>query len=263
MPKTKQKKHDLENLQQNFVGHIFNRGNLLALDNLGYSKQEALARLNIYRNNVFGSFEEVLSAIFEVTKKNIGEEKFSKLVEKYSLKHCSKSGNLDEFGDEFPNFIKRIKPTFLSDLASLELFYHLAYFAADAEPFKVEEFQKIAPENFQNLSFVLHPSCFLFKSKFKIFSIWKNNKKSKITTKESEFLLIERALGKVQVHKLSQAEFIFLDNLNSGKKLFDTYKKIHRITNPSTTRQRRFAREPDIGKILSKFISLGIISNFN
>jgi hypothetical protein len=258
MPKSEAKKNRGQVLksQQQFADHIFDRRKVSILNSLPYSSQEALARLNIYRNNVFGNFSSVLSSIFEVTKKIIGEEKFEELVEKYCVKFSSKSGNLDDYGSEFPQFLKKIKPAFLLDLAMLEWLYHQSYFSADAKNFDVEKFKKISAEKFQNLQFELHPSCFLMESKFAIFLLWKNNvenKKQKIRpAKKSEFIMVERVSGKSMIHKISPAEFIFLSNLNRKKNLYETYKKISRVT-----------KKPcDIGKILSKFIELGVIINF-
>jgi hypothetical protein len=192
------KNKNLGKLQQNFSDHIFNRRKVSILSSFSYSSQEALARLNIYRNNVFGNFSSVLSSIFEVTKKKLGEKKFDELVEKYCVKFSSKSGNLDDYGSEFPQFLKKIKPAFLSDLARLEWLYHQSYLSAEAGNFDVEKFKKIIPENFQNLCFELHPSCFLLRSKFAIFSLWKNgiedNLKKKVVVNRPEFVLVGRGV---------------------------------------------------------------------
>ncbi len=250
---------DILNLQRDFSDHLYRKLNKKILRELPYSKVEALARLNIYRNNVFGNFNAVLSSIFEAVKKLVGEKYFEQLCNEYNKKHFSKSGNLDDYGDAFPQFLAKVKSkhklTFLSDLARLELLHHKAYYSADAEKFDLKKFKKITAEKFSNLEFELHPSCFLMASEFPIFSIWKDNiagnGKKKISLKKPELLLIERGLSKVQIHNLSPEEFIFLAS-STKKKLFTIYKEILQQTK----------RECDIGAILNKFISLGIIANF-
>lgn len=250
---------DILTLQRHFKNHLYKKSNEKLLDSLPYSKLEALARLNIYRNNVFGNFNSVLSSIFVAVKKLVGAKYFAQLCEEYNQKHHSKSGNLDNYGNLFPQFLSKIKNkhklAFLSDVARLELLYHQSYFSADAKIFDIEKFKKISPENLADLKFDLHPSCFILASKFPIFSIWKDNiekkGRKKISLNSPEFSLIYRASNIVQIQKLSEAEFLFLKNI-SDKKLFETYKKIIRTTKT----------ECDIGMILNKFISAGIITNF-
>jgi hypothetical protein len=247
-------------LQQDFCAHLFDNKSKKIINSLPYSNQEALARLNIYRNNVFGNFESVLSSIYPAIKRLVGEDYFEKLVVDFCKKYPSRSGNLDDFGSEFPQFLKQIqrrhKLPYLPDTARLELFFHQAYFCKDAVDFDLKKFQKIPPENFFDLTFKLHPSCFLITSKFPIFSIWQSNvsekKPKKLSLQQAESAIISKALGQVEIIKLSAAEFIFLQNLSQGKNLFETYKKILRSTKIDC----------NIGEILQKFVAAKIINNF-
>ena len=240
----------LNKLQNNFAKHIFNRKAIAITSSLPYSNQEALARLNIYRNNVFGNFYSVLSSIYAVVKKIVGEKKFKKFVEEYQNKYHSTNGNLDNYGDKFPLFLKKQEPGFLSDLAQLELYYHQCYFAREVENFDIKKFQKLAPEKFFDLKFELHPSCFLMKSEFAIFSIWKKEAKKNIKINKPEFALIERVYDSCQIHKLSEVEFIFLDNLTKKKTLYFIYQKISKLAK----------EEFDIGQIMNRFIANKVIS---
>lgn len=248
------------NLQEKFIKHIYQSSNEEILDNLPYSKEEALARMEIYRNNIFGNYLSVLSSNYEVVENLVGEEYFEKLALSFCQKYHSKSGNLDDYGFEFPNFIKSKKKQhkldYLHEIANLELLYHKSYFIADNNEFNLENFQKISEEDFFNLTFTLHKSCFLLSSKFPLFSIWKdnieNNGKNKINLNKKEFILIDNALGKVMMSNLSEEEFIFLDQISKGKNLYETYKIIN----------RKIKKEVDIGQILQKFISSRTINNF-
>ena len=249
-------------LQNNFKDHIYQKSDLEILNNLPYSKEEALARLNIYRNNVLGNYDSVLESIFEVVLQLVGEKYFSQLCDSYNQEFHSKSGNLDNFGDEFPRFLKKIKSQhkleFLPDLAKLELLFHKAYFANSSAIFDLQKFKTIKEDDFFNLKFDLHPSCSIFASKFAVFSIWKNNvenKKEKIDAFNPEFALVERARGMVNIHNINQEEFLFLKNISSSKpkkNLFQTYEKISQTTN----------KECDIGQMVNKFIASGVITNF-
>lgn len=252
---------NISQLQRNFANHIYKKSDKKIIAALPYSSQESLARLNIYRNNVFGSFNDVLESIFEVVKKIVGEKYFLQIAEEYHKKYHSKSGNLDYYGEEFPLFIKSIfkkhKLPYLYDLCRLELAYHQAYFSKNVAIFNVKKFQKISQENFFNLTFELHPSVFLFASKFPIFSIWKDNikkfSKKKISLLNPEFAMVARSNGGLEIFKITQEEFIFLENIKQQKTLFEIYKKIIRATK----------KECDIGQILQRFIAIGVITNFN
>ncbi len=251
-------------LQKDFVSHIYKKSDQKILDLLPYSKAESLSRLSIYRNNVFGNFTSVLESVYEVVQKLVGEEYFLSLAEKYAKKYPSKSGNLDNYGEYFSEFLKQKKMQhklpYLSDIAKLEYLFHKCYFSKEADDFDIENFQKISPEDFSNLTLKLHPSVFLLKSKFSIFSIWKDNiendGKNKISIENSECVLIDRANGNSEVKSLSREEFIFLSEIEKQNKLYEVYKKIAR------NNKKEGSDEPDIGKLLEKFIQLRIINNF-
>ncbi len=97
-------------LQQDFASHIYKKSDKKILREISHSSVEAQARLNIYRNNILGNFESILSEIFCVTKKILGEKKFGELAKKYCQKFPSKSGDLNEFGRDFPKFLKPVEP---------------------------------------------------------------------------------------------------------------------------------------------------------
>jgi hypothetical protein len=241
----------LKTIQNDFANHIFDRKKNKIINSLPYSNQEALARLNIYRNNVFGNFSSVLTSIFEVSKKIIGEKKFKNLIEEYQKKYPSKSGDLNEYGDNFPKLLKGLQPEFLYDLSRLELALHQCYYADDVDDFAIDNFRKISPEKFYNLTFDLHPSCFLIESEFPIFTIFKKKKKN--LNKKTEFILVERASGTCEAKLLNHEEFIFLKNLLKKKTLFQNYKNIAKL----------IGKEFDIGAMLNKFINNRVICNFH
>ena len=251
---------NLKTIQEDFTSHLLNKKNLNIIKESSYSKLETLARLNIYRNNVLSNFESILSSIFEVTKNIIGSDNFKKLAIEYSKEFPSKSGDLNNYGNFFPRFLKSHKPLYLSDLAQLELFYHQSYFAKDCDFFDIKKFQKISPEKYKNITFTLHPSCFLLSSKFPIFSIWKNKIKNgkkiiNINNPEfatPEFVITARAIDGCVINKLSQEEFLFLFLIKKEEKLYNIFEKICKKTK----------KEIDIGKLMNHFISNGIITNF-
>ncbi len=252
---------NLLSLQREFTKHLIDNDKKDIFKFLPYSKKEAISRLNIYRNNVNGNFESVLSSTFEAVKNVAGEKYFKFLITEYIKNYHSKSGNLDLYGEEFPilikNNLKKHKLSYLEDLAKLEFLYHKSYFSKDPKnAFDLEKFKNLEPEKFYNLTFTLHPSCYLFSSKFSIHSVWKNNTKNKqkklYPTKEKEFLLIDRSLNTPKITKLSEVQYSFLSLIAKKKKLYETYETIYQKTN----------QDFDIGSFLNLFISSAILVDF-
>lgn len=238
----------LQQLQQNFSEHIFKKSDRKILQEISCSESEALARLNIYRNNVLGNFEAVLSSIFPVTKEILGAEKFAKLVQKYCQRFPSKSGNLNDFGQDFPKFLSRHQPVYLKDLARLELFYNQACLAGkSATVFDVKKFKKLPVEKFAQLNFELDHSCILLSSKFAVFSIWKKEKEVK------NFLKPELVMTYFnQIFLLTIEEFLFLSLIQKQKNLYQIYKMLC----------KKMQKEVDVGKLINRFISSGMIVRF-
>ncbi len=240
---------DLLKIQQEFARHIFKKSDKEILKNLPYSELESLERLDIYRNNVLGNFESILSSIYVVSKKIIGAKKFDDLQKKFCQKFPSKSGNLNDFGAEFPQFIKKLEPLFLKDLAQLELFYHQSYFAKKSyEKIELKKLKKISAEQFSKIIFALDQSCVFFASKFAIFSIWQKEKKIKNFTKP-ELVLIHDG----HVLLLNEEEFSFLMLIKKQKPLYQIYQLL----------RKKFKRDLDIGALINHFISNGIITKFD
>ena len=244
---------NLSKLQQDFANHIYQKSDKKILDALPYKKEEALARLNVYRNNVLGNFESVLSSVFAVTKIILGEEKFDDRVQKFCHKNFSKSGNLDEYGRDFPQFLKSCKPLWVKDLARLELLLHESYFfAASEEEFDVKKFKKVAPEKFSELIFSLDSACILFSSKFAVCSILQKRKNIKLVEKPEFAVVLDYSIT-----QLTAEEFVFLSEIQKGKKLYSIYQTLNKKFKKEVGK-----KEVDIGKLINRFISNGIIKKY-
>ncbi|MDX2083038.1 MAG: DNA-binding domain-containing protein [Rickettsiales bacterium] len=242
------KNSSLIKTQQQFAKHIFSKSDQEILQEILHPNLEALARLDIYRNNVLGNFIAVLSSIFLVTKKILGEKNFCELAKKYCQKFPSKSGDLNEFGKKFPQFIKSCKPLYLKDLAQLELLHHHSYFFDERrKKFDLKKFKKITQKDFSDLTFNVDDRVTLFKTKLAIYSIWRQEKKIKNFTK-AEFMLIYNG----RIIELSKIEFLFLIKIRQGKKLYEIYKILCKEN------KKTF----DIGTLLNRFIENGVIVDF-
>ena len=240
---------DLLKLQQDFCRHIYKKSDRKILKQTIYSESEALERLNIYRNNILGNFVSVLSSTFPITKKIVGDQKFDQLVQKFCQKFYSKSGDLNEFGTEFPQFLKSYEPKYLKDLAQLELFYHQSYFAKKSEEkLDLKKFKKLQPENFYKVKFTLNCGSVLFSSKFAIISIWQKERKVR-NFLEAQFAVIHSN----KVFSISETEFLFLSLILKKKPLFKIYEEIC----------KKIKKDVDIGAMINRFIGDGTIVKFD
>ncbi len=235
-------------VQRRFARHLHEKSDQKILQEILGSSVEALARLSIYRNNVYGGFESALSSVFPVTKKILGEEKFEELLKKYYQNFPSESGDLNKFGDNFSKFLKGHKPLYLEDLSQLELLHHQAHFiAGKVEKFDVANFKKLSADRFSNLTFSLNSSCFLLTSKFAVFSIWQ--KKCPVKNFAKPELALIRADN---IFKLSEEEFLFLSLIQKRQKLYKIYQ----------TLCKKSKKPVDIGALINRFISNGTIVNY-
>ncbi len=240
---------NLLKIQQDFCRHIYKKSDRKVLKQTIYSDAEALERFNIYRNNILGSFESVLSSIFPITKKIIGDKEFDKLTQKFCQKFYSKSGDLNEFGIEFPQFLKSHETKYLKDLAQLELFYHQSYFAKKSEEkFDLKKFKKLQPESFSKVKFTLNSSSVLFNSKFAIISIWQKERKIRKFS-EAQFAVIHSN----KIFPLNETEFLFLSLISKKKSLFKIYEEIY----------KKSKKDIDIGTLINRFVSDGTIVKFD
>lgn len=241
---------NLKKIQKNFSTHLRDKKKTEILADIAYPKDEALARLNIYRNNVFSSFCDVLNSIFAVTKKILGEKKFAEYVKKYSQDFDSNSGNLDEYGEFFPDLFKNHKIKYLEDLARLELKYYRTYFLPDVKSdFDIEKFKIVAPEKFFGLTFELHPTLSVVASTYALYSIWEGKKS---LPDHAEFMLIARPFHDVIIEKITEEEYAMLSMMKQGERLYDIYEELCKIAK----------KEIDIGALLNRFIAAKIIVGF-
>ncbi len=249
---------NLQQLQNNFAQHLFDKKQQKIISATNYSKTEALARLNIYRNNVFGNFLAVLSSTYPITKKIIGEKKFEKVAIKFCHAFPSKSGDLNNFGQQFPEFTKSLKPLYLQDLAQLELFFHQSYFASqDNEKIEITELQKIDLANFEKIIFSLSKTAVLFNSEFPIYSIWHEEKKIKKT--QPQQVIIHRN----QIFNLSEEQFRFAKLVSQKLRLYKIYQNLCDFRDNQNSKKKDKNHEIDFGALLNFFISNGLITKFD
>ena len=192
----------------------------------------AVRRLEIYRHNVSTNLCGVLRNIYPVILAVVGETFFMHAAMQFIEAHASRSGDLNQFGKEWAQFLDvyphAAELPYLSDVARLEWCWHEAFHAGDAPPFDLSRLAALPTEEHADLRFLLHPSVRLIESHFPVLRVWEVNQP---THKDDvavhwdvniETLLVHRDIkdgATVLIGRILAPEYAFLRELQQGATL--------------------------------------------
>lgn len=177
-------------------------------------------RLQVYHNNIFAGLTGALHAIYPVIKRLVGTEFFDHAARQYIGRHPSTSGNLHDFGREFPAFLATFPGAddlaYLPDVARLEWACHRVFHAAECVPLDLAVLATVAPADYGHLRWRLHPACRLLVSDFPILRIWQVNQDDAgctgtvdLSTSGTRLLVIRRRLD-IELEILAPGEHALL-----------------------------------------------------
>jgi hypothetical protein len=202
----------LQNLQSELVDLIFYEG-----PTGGFIQQAPY--LNIYRNNILSNLEKTLKAIYPLIQRITGPGFFDLLVKDYIKNYPSRSSNLHDFGEYFSDFLMEYGPAkslpYLSEVATFEWMHHVLYFAAGHPGLDLSILEKISPNQYESLHFVLNPASFLKQFHcpiLRIIELCEEEIDTDVHLDEGgvSLLIIRRDFNNVLL-ELSPPDFVFLD----------------------------------------------------
>jgi hypothetical protein len=216
-------------------------------------------RLQIYKDNVLINLSQNLKVKYEAICKLVDERFFKYAASEYIKTNRPTSGNIDEYGENFADFLRDFKPTsdlkYLPDIARLEWALHTAYFAADANKIDAVALSQVNPEKLGELKFSLHPSAKIIVSNFPIDKIYRmtmeNTNENIDITAGGENILVVRPEYKIEMIIIDNAETVFLDALQNGWNLFQAFEV-------AESKDKTF----DVGGALQKFVGNGTFASF-
>ena len=186
-------------------------------------------RLQVYRNNIVTSLSAALAAIYPVVQRLVAPEFFLYAAHEYLRQHPSRSGNLHEFGEHFPQFLQGFKPTraltYLPDVARLERAWHRVFHAAESPPLSLEKLAAVPSEDYERLRFTLHPARALLKSRYPFLRIWEvnqDNYRGDATVDlnlGAQHVLVLRHHVDVTIRAITEGEYVLLTRLAA----YDTF----------------------------------------
>jgi hypothetical protein len=120
-------------------------------------------RVQIYRNNHRLGALAAMQANYPVVERLGGAEWFAQSVLKYQGAHPSNSGDLQNLGAHYPQFLADEladgEYSYFADVARLEWAYQLAMTAPERGPVDIAVLQAFSPQDYENLRFIPRPAC--------------------------------------------------------------------------------------------------------
>ena len=190
-------------------------------------------RLQIYRNNLFESLIAALAAVYPVVARLVGTPFFRQAASAHIRAHPSRSGNLHDFGAEWPDFLRAYRDAaqlpYLPDVARLEWAYHRAYHEAELPALTLAQLAAVAAADQGELRLHLQPSARFVTSRYPVLAIWQahqpqadDNEVAAISLHDGgvSLLVVQRAL-EIELCPLRCAEGRWLCALAEGARLAD------------------------------------------
>ena len=218
--------------------------------------------MGIYQNSAIANITHSLLLTYPVIEKLLGNVFFTAMCKEFAYITWPKSGNMDDYGVEFPDFLAEFEHTkhllYLRDVARLEWAFHQSSLADDAPNTDWSTLAQVS--DILRLKFLVTPSLSLVRSEFPIDEIWHVNQEGHSASSQVElaneqgdytFIVLFRQLLKTVVLPISAGEFALLAAFK-GEEVFE------KAIVAASSKQA----ELSIDDSLKKFIELGVISGF-
>lgn len=252
----------LLNLQKNFISTVTEEDNSAIETMIGSGGISIDNLMNIYRGNYIGGLQKALHLTYPVIEKLVGNEFFSAMTHRFINKNKLLTGNLDDYGDEFAEFLKNFPPVknlpYLPDVAELEWLFHKSS-VADRDIRTHINLANIPQNKYLSLVFEFNQSVNLISSRYPIHLIWEMNqnetdeaKTLDISEESPAYILIHRPNARTEIITMPKTQYILLENLMDGSTLYEAFEA-------AILEDEEF----DLSSALIKFISMGIFSGFS
>ncbi|HSD39239.1 MAG TPA: DNA-binding domain-containing protein [Rhodocyclaceae bacterium] len=186
------------------------------------------ALLAVYRGNAVANAGKALGLSYPVVEKIVGEEFFSGLCRAFWTVSPSHSGDLNEYGSGFADFLASFPHVaelpYLPDVACVEWLVRRALQAADHVAVDIARLAEIAPAAISSLRFDLQPGLAVLSSAWPVASIWQQHQTGytdeiDINLDTAECIAVHRRGWRVDVLRLSEGEGAFWQAALQGSPL--------------------------------------------
>jgi hypothetical protein len=244
MCRNSQSSSALADIQQRFSAAVLSADEPtgLVIADIRDGDLSASRRIEIYQHNVFTNLSNALADVYPVILNIVGEPFFRQAAREYCRANASQSGDLNDFGGHFADFLCGYAPAaelpYLPEVARLEWLWHRAFHSAnaaeateaaanssDAEQTLIARLGTVAPDDVGGVLFELHPSAAVLSSLFPVFDIWRVNQPDYAGNWEIDWegaggsVLVYRDGFDVALRALTPGEASFLVALSRGEPL--------------------------------------------
>ncbi|MFT3734031.1 MAG: DNA-binding domain-containing protein [Rhodocyclaceae bacterium] len=190
--------------------------------------QRNASLLAVYRGNAVANAHKALQLAYPVIHQIVGEEFFEALARAYRDSHASRSGDLNEYGDDFAGFLAAFEHVadmpYLPAVAQLEWAVAAAERAADHVPLSMAELASFAPEQLGDLRLGLQAAARLMQAEFPVASIWLQHQPAygdalNIDLGAAECCIVHRIGWHASVLPVAAAELAFWQTAQGGEPL--------------------------------------------
>jgi hypothetical protein len=186
-------------------------------------------RLNVYTVTARTNFTESLISSYPVVRRLVGEDYFAQCARGFHRRHPSVSGDLQPAGIGFAQYLVELHGSddyrYLGEVARLEWLIQETLLAGGHPPFDLGKLGRVAPEDYGELRFQLHPTVRLFDSPYPCVHIWQANVQDDaepelidLSEGADRVLLMRSDGGRLTFHQLSIGEHAFLQALSAGER---------------------------------------------
>ncbi len=186
-------------------------------------------RVQIYRNNFRLNALAAMRATYPVIERLAGADWFAQSVGKFQETYPSQSGDLQNLGAAYPQFLHReladTEYRYFADVAELEWCYQLVLTAGERGPVDIDKLRSTPERDYEKLRFVPRPALALVESVFPILGIWRANQPSSpsaapmhLDSGASRVLLIRRETH-VELRELAIGAYELLRQFRLGMPL--------------------------------------------
>ena len=186
--------------------------------------------IQLYRNNFIISCSEALQASYPVVFKLVGEDFFNQAARLWVLAHPPQSGNIIDYGAEFPAWLAQWPPAaslpYLADVAKFEwLIEQTAVAEHVITAFPFSQLANVTTAQLPLLQFQLALQCNVYASDYPVHQIYQMVQQDQVEAIEmaqaNYVLLHKQANFQVHLHRLSAQEYHFLNACQQGLSLTD------------------------------------------
>lgn len=183
----------------------------------------------IYKNNIQSTLIRNLLDIYPLINRLLGDDFFKITAKEYILRYPSRSSNLHDYGEYFSSLLAEFPPLrnlkYLAEVAEFEWACHQLHFSADHEKMDIGKLKTLAPADYGQLHFILHPACRIMKFHYpllRILKLCKGELNETININDGGIkLLITRPEWEIMLIPLSDADYVFLSALHENDTFAD------------------------------------------